>query len=161
VDDAASPRVALEVLVCPRRAGPRRIVSAPPRRARVGGFSRSPVPSPTRNPASISVTTSVTVPVCPPTRGGPFSHPARPAHSSPCRAGLPRPRVRPPPRGRTACTVDRGPTVRIVDRDGQQVADFVCFRRPDTGEKLWIHNTTGRSTSRPVTRCWRTGARRR
>jgi len=45
------------------------------------------------------------------------------------------------PRGRTAFTVDRGQTVRIVDLDGQQVADFVCFRRPDTGEKLSIHNT--------------------
>jgi uncharacterized protein YcgI (DUF1989 family) len=27
---------------------------------------------------------------------------------------------------------DRGQTVRVVDVDGQQVADFVCFRRPDT-----------------------------
>src|SRR5581483_7725699 len=45
------------------------------------------------------------------------------------------------PRGRTAFPVDRGQTVRIVDVDGQQVADFVCFRRPDTSEKLSVHNT--------------------
>jgi urea carboxylase-associated protein 1 len=44
-------------------------------------------------------------------------------------------------RGRTAFTVDRGQTVRVVDVDGQQVADFVCFRRPDTSEKLSVHNT--------------------
>ena len=46
-----------------------------------------------------------------------------------------------PARGRTAFPVDRGQTVRIVDVDGQQVADFVCFRRPDTSEKLSVHNT--------------------
>jgi uncharacterized protein YcgI (DUF1989 family) len=45
------------------------------------------------------------------------------------------------PRGRTAFTADRGQTVRVVDVDGQQVADFVCFRRPDTSEKLSVHNT--------------------
>ena len=44
-------------------------------------------------------------------------------------------------RGRTAFTVDRGQTVRVIDVDGQQVADFVCFRRPDTSEKLSVHNT--------------------
>jgi len=46
-----------------------------------------------------------------------------------------------PARGRTAFTVDRGQTVRVVDVDGQQVADFVCFQRPDTSEKLSVHNT--------------------
>jgi len=46
-----------------------------------------------------------------------------------------------PARGRTAFPVDRGQTVRVVDVDGQQVADFVCFRRPDTTEKLSVHNT--------------------
>jgi uncharacterized protein len=46
-----------------------------------------------------------------------------------------------PARGRTAFTVERGQTVRVVDVDGQQVADFVCFRRPDTAEKLSVHNT--------------------
>jgi uncharacterized protein YcgI (DUF1989 family) len=45
------------------------------------------------------------------------------------------------PRGRTGFPVERGQTVRIVDVDGQQVADFVCFRRPDTSEKLSVHNT--------------------
>jgi urea carboxylase-associated protein 1 len=45
------------------------------------------------------------------------------------------------PRGRTAFHVDRGQTVRIIDVDGQQVADFVCFRREDTAEKLSVHNT--------------------
>jgi uncharacterized protein YcgI (DUF1989 family) len=44
-------------------------------------------------------------------------------------------------RGRTAFPLDRGQTVRVVDVDGQQVADFVCFRRPDTSEKLSVHNT--------------------
>jgi uncharacterized protein len=50
-------------------------------------------------------------------------------------------------RGRRAFTVDRGLTVRVVDVDGQQVADFVCFRRPDTSEKLSVHNTALASTS--------------
>lgn len=45
------------------------------------------------------------------------------------------------PRGRTAFSVDQGQTVRIVDLDGQQVADFVCFRRDDPTEKLSVHNT--------------------
>jgi len=45
------------------------------------------------------------------------------------------------PRGRTAFTVDRGQTVRIIDLDGQQVADLVCFHRDDPTEKLSVHNT--------------------
>lgn len=45
------------------------------------------------------------------------------------------------PRGRTAFHVGRGQTLRIIDVDGQQVADFVCFRREDTAEKLSVHNT--------------------
>jgi urea carboxylase-associated protein 1 len=45
------------------------------------------------------------------------------------------------PRGRTAFTVDVGQIVRIVDVEGQQVADFVCFRRADPAEKLSVHNT--------------------
>jgi uncharacterized protein len=44
-------------------------------------------------------------------------------------------------RGRAAFPVDRGQTVRIIDVDGQQVADFVCFQRADTSEKLSVHNT--------------------
>src|SRR5215470_13771689 len=46
-----------------------------------------------------------------------------------------------PARGRTAFPVERGQTVRVVDVDGQQVADFVCFRRPDTSEKLSVRAT--------------------
>lgn len=45
------------------------------------------------------------------------------------------------PRGRTAFTADAGQTVRIVDLEGQQVADFVCFVRDDPAEKLSVHNT--------------------
>lgn len=45
------------------------------------------------------------------------------------------------PRGRTAFTVDRGQTVRIVDLEGQQVADLVSFVRDDPAEKLSVHNT--------------------
>ena len=45
------------------------------------------------------------------------------------------------PRGRTAFAVDAGQTVRIVDLEGQQVADFVCFLRDDPAEKLSVHNT--------------------
>jgi uncharacterized protein len=44
-------------------------------------------------------------------------------------------------RGHAAFPVDRGQTVRIIDVDGQQVADFVCFQRADTSEKLSVHNT--------------------
>ena len=60
-----------------------------------------------------------------------------------------------PARGRTAFTVDRGQTVRVVDVDGQQVADFVCFRRPDTTTRL---SSRGRSTSAPGTSSCPTGA---
>jgi urea carboxylase-associated protein 1 len=45
------------------------------------------------------------------------------------------------PRGRTAFTVDAGQRLRIVDVDGQQVADLVCFVRDDRSEKLSVHNT--------------------
>ncbi|PYM68360.1 MAG: urea carboxylase [Candidatus Rokuibacteriota bacterium] len=45
------------------------------------------------------------------------------------------------PRGRTAFAVRAGETVRIIDLDGQQVADFVCFAREDPAEKLSVHNT--------------------
>jgi hypothetical protein len=44
-------------------------------------------------------------------------------------------------RGRTAFTVDTGQAVRIVDLEGQQVADLVCFVRDDPAEKLSVHNT--------------------
>jgi uncharacterized protein len=45
------------------------------------------------------------------------------------------------PRGRTAFTVSAGETVRIIDLEGQQVADFVCFGREDPREKLSVNNT--------------------
>ena len=66
-----------------------------------------------------------------------------------------------PALGRTAFTVDRGQTVRVVDVDGQQVADFVCFRRPDTSEKSRCTtrlSSRGRSTSAPGTSSCPTGA---
>jgi len=44
-------------------------------------------------------------------------------------------------RGRTAFTVEAGQTVRIVDLEGQQVADVVCFVKDDPAEKLSVHNT--------------------
>ena len=45
------------------------------------------------------------------------------------------------PRGRTGFALNAGDTVRIVDVEGQQVADLVCFAREDTAEKLSVHNT--------------------
>jgi urea carboxylase-associated protein 1 len=45
------------------------------------------------------------------------------------------------PRGRTAFEVSAGQTVRVIDVEGQQVADLVCFRRQDRAEKLSVHNT--------------------
>jgi len=45
------------------------------------------------------------------------------------------------PRGRTGFLVSAGDTVRIIDLDGQQVADFVCFAREDPAEKLSPNNT--------------------
>lgn len=45
------------------------------------------------------------------------------------------------PRGRTAFTVRSGETVRIIDLEGQQVADLVCLCREDTSEKLSVNNT--------------------
>jgi urea carboxylase-associated protein 1 len=44
-------------------------------------------------------------------------------------------------RGRTGFTVEAGQTVRIVDLEGQQVADVVCFVKDDPAEKLSVHNT--------------------
>ena len=45
------------------------------------------------------------------------------------------------PRGRTAFAVRAGETVRIIDLEGQQVADIVCFARENPAEKLSVHNT--------------------
>jgi urea carboxylase-associated protein 1 len=44
-------------------------------------------------------------------------------------------------RGHVAFTVEAGQTVRIVDVEGQQVADLVCFLKDDPAEKLSVHNT--------------------
>jgi urea carboxylase-associated protein 1 len=44
-------------------------------------------------------------------------------------------------RGRSAFTVEAGQTVRIIDLEGQQVADVACFVRDDPTEKLSVHNT--------------------
>jgi uncharacterized protein YcgI (DUF1989 family) len=52
-------------------------------------------------------------------------------------------------RGRTAFPVDRGQTVRVVDVDGQQVADFVCFRRPGhllLSDRCWTLMTISADT---------------
>jgi hypothetical protein len=45
------------------------------------------------------------------------------------------------PRGRTAFEVAAGQVLRIVDLEGQQVADLICFRRDDHADKLSVHNT--------------------
>ncbi len=45
------------------------------------------------------------------------------------------------PRGRTGFALNAGETVRIIDVEGQQVADLVCFSRDDPAEKLSVHNT--------------------
>lgn len=45
------------------------------------------------------------------------------------------------PKGRIAFELDRGDTLRIVDLDGQQVADFICFNRHNLVEKI-SHSTT-------------------
>jgi uncharacterized protein YcgI (DUF1989 family) len=43
-----------------------------------------------------------------------------------------------PPKGYVSLTMDKGQTLRIVDLDGQQVADFICYNRHNTGEKLSV-----------------------
>ncbi|MBI4611819.1 MAG: urea carboxylase-associated family protein [Candidatus Rokubacteria bacterium] len=45
------------------------------------------------------------------------------------------------PRSRTAFGVKAGEILRIIDLEGQQVADLVCFCRDDTSEKLSVNNT--------------------
>ena len=46
-----------------------------------------------------------------------------------------------PPRGRTAFTMYAGQLCRVVDLEGQQVADFLCFDRHDPVDKLSVENT--------------------
>jgi len=45
------------------------------------------------------------------------------------------------PRGATAFTIKAGQICRIVDLEGQQVADFICFNLNDYTDKLSIENT--------------------
>ena len=45
------------------------------------------------------------------------------------------------PRGRTAFELAAGQVLRIVDLEGQQVADLIAFRRDDHADKLSVHNT--------------------
>lgn len=46
-----------------------------------------------------------------------------------------------PPKGRIAFELDKGDTLRIIDLDGQQVADFICFDRHNLTDKI-SHSTT-------------------
>ncbi|MCS0497285.1 urea carboxylase-associated family protein [Ancylobacter sp. MQZ15Z-1] len=45
------------------------------------------------------------------------------------------------PKGRIGFELAKGQVLRIVDLDGQQVADFICFNKHDLGEKISIHTT--------------------
>lgn len=45
------------------------------------------------------------------------------------------------PRGRHACEVKKGEVYRIIDVEGKQVADFLCFNLARLEEKLSPHNT--------------------
>jgi uncharacterized protein YcgI (DUF1989 family) len=40
------------------------------------------------------------------------------------------------PRTGVAFTVSKGEVIRVIDVEGEQVADLVCFARPDTEEYL-------------------------
>ncbi len=46
-----------------------------------------------------------------------------------------------PPGKELGLTVKRGQVIRVIDLEGQQVVDFVCFNSSDKGEKLWIGGT--------------------
>lgn len=50
-----------------------------------------------------------------------------------------------PPQGNVGFTVTKGQIVRIIDLEGQQVLDFVCFNAHDLTEKLWIGATIQRN----------------
>ncbi len=45
------------------------------------------------------------------------------------------------PGGRTGFTMKMGETLQIIDLEGQQVADLVCFCQEDASEKLSVNNT--------------------
>ena len=46
-----------------------------------------------------------------------------------------------PPGKELGLTVKKGQVVRIIDLEGQQVVDFVCFNAQDHTDKLWIGGT--------------------
>jgi uncharacterized protein YcgI (DUF1989 family) len=46
-----------------------------------------------------------------------------------------------PPRGGTAFPMYAGQLCRVIDLEGQQVADFLCFDRHDPVDKLSVENT--------------------
>jgi urea carboxylase-associated protein 1 len=46
-----------------------------------------------------------------------------------------------PPRGATAFTISAGQLCRVVDLEGQQVADFICFALGDLDDKFSPENT--------------------
>jgi len=46
-----------------------------------------------------------------------------------------------PPGKELGLTVKRGQVIRIIDLEGQQVVDFVCFNARDKSEKLWVGTT--------------------
>ena len=46
-----------------------------------------------------------------------------------------------PPRGRLAFTMRRGQICRVVDLEGRQVADFICFNLQDYEDKFSPENT--------------------
>ena len=46
-----------------------------------------------------------------------------------------------PPRGATAFPMAAGQLCRIIDLEGKQVADLLCFDRHDPVEKLSVENT--------------------
>lgn len=48
--------------------------------------------------------------------------------------------VMPPGEG-LGLTVQKGQVIRVIDLEGQQVVDFVCFNAHDKDEKLWIAAT--------------------
>ena len=46
-----------------------------------------------------------------------------------------------PPGEGLGLTVKKGQVIRIIDIEGQQVVDFVCYNSQDKEEKLWIGTT--------------------
>jgi len=46
-----------------------------------------------------------------------------------------------PPGEGLGLTVKKGQVIRIIDLEGQQVVDFVCFNARDKREKLWVGST--------------------